>query len=74
MKKTVLITGAARGIGASCAELFAKNGYRVAINYFKSKLKAEALLEKISESDTNRVVRIHAKGAIKAFQKASEET
>ena len=29
------------------------------------------LLEKISESDTNRVVRIHAKGAIKAFQKAS---
>ena len=32
------------------------------------------LLEKISESDTNRVVRIHAKGAIKAFQKASEET
>ena len=49
MKKTVLITGAARGIGASCAKLFAKKGYRVAINYFKSKLKAEALLEKINQ-------------------------
>ena len=28
------------------------------------------LLSKISETDTNRVVRIHSKGAIKAFQKA----
>ena len=28
------------------------------------------LLSKISESDSNRVVRIHSKGAIKAFQKA----
>ena len=30
------------------------------------------LLSKISESDTNRVVKIHSKGAIKAFQKASK--
>jgi HEAT repeat protein len=29
------------------------------------------LLSKISESDTNRVVKIHSKGAIKAFQKTS---
>ncbi len=29
------------------------------------------LLSKISESDSNRVVRIHSKGAIKAFQKAT---
>ena len=28
------------------------------------------LLSKISESDTNRVVKIHSKGAIKAFQKS----
>ena len=28
------------------------------------------LLSKISESDTNQIVRIHSKGAIKAFQKA----
>lgn len=30
------------------------------------------LLSKISETDTNRVVRIHSKGAIKAFQKAKK--
>ena len=29
------------------------------------------LLSRISESDTNRVVKIHSKGAIKAFQKSS---
>ncbi|WP_022933061.1 sister chromatid cohesion protein PDS5 [Treponema bryantii] len=29
------------------------------------------LLSKISENDSNRVVRIHSKGAIKAFQKAT---
>ena len=29
--KTVLITGAARGIGASCAELFAKNGWKITV-------------------------------------------
>ena len=29
------------------------------------------LLSKISESDSNRVVKIHSKGAIKAFQKSS---
>lgn len=29
------------------------------------------LLSKISETDTNKVVQIHSKGAIKAFQKAS---
>lgn len=31
--KTVIITGASRGIGAETARLFAKNGYHVVVNY-----------------------------------------
>lgn len=33
MKKTILITGGGRGIGAACARLAAEQGYRVCINY-----------------------------------------
>ncbi len=45
--KTVLITGASRGIGAAVAREFAQNGYRVIINYNKSKEKALLLAEEI---------------------------
>lgn len=47
MKKTVLITGASRGIGAACARLFAYHGCRVAINYHQSQVKAEMLCKEI---------------------------
>ena len=45
MKKTALITGASRGIGAATAVAFAREGYRVVINYLTqheaaAKLKA----------------------------------
>lgn len=53
MNKTVLITGAAKGIGAACAKLFAKNGYNVAINYNTSKTKAFELTEKLSKEGAN---------------------
>ena len=42
-QKVVLITGASRGIGASAAKEFARNGYNVVINYFNSKEKALSL-------------------------------
>lgn len=47
MKRTVLITGGAGGIGAACARKFALNGYFVAINYFKSEKEAVALQNEI---------------------------
>lgn len=47
MQKTVLITGASRGIGAQCAKTFAKDGFNVAINYFKSQPQAQKLKEEI---------------------------
>lgn len=45
MKKTVIITGASRGIGAQTAREFAKSGYNVVINYFKSEKEAFSLAE-----------------------------
>ena len=48
--KTVLITGAGRGIGATLALMFAQNNYNVIINYHKSKKEALALEQKIKET------------------------
>jgi 3-oxoacyl-[acyl-carrier protein] reductase len=45
--KVVLITGAARGIGAFIASRFADTGYRVVINYAHGKDIATALVEEI---------------------------
>ena len=45
--KVVLITGGSRGIGSSTAEIFAKNGYNVVINYNKSLDEAIKLKEKL---------------------------
>lgn len=49
MKKTVLITGASRGIGKAAAETFAKAGYDAALNYNKSEAAAEALCRELEK-------------------------
>ena len=43
MKKTALITGSSRGIGAATARALAEAGYAVCINYLEQREKAEAL-------------------------------
>ena len=45
--KTVLITGASRGIGQAVARKFAKNGYNVVVNYYQSRTKAEKLANEL---------------------------
>lgn len=46
MAKTVLITGASRGIGAATAEIFSDNGYNVIINYNKNHERAKQIASK----------------------------
>lgn len=48
--RTVLITGASRGIGRACAEYFAKNGWRVVINYNNSEAAAQSLAQTINQN------------------------
>ena len=54
--KTILITGASRGIGREIAKLFAKKGYNVAINYNKSIDKAKSLYEEIVSLNANAIL------------------
>lgn len=53
MAKTVLITGASKGIGAATAALFAKKGYNTVIGYNRSNAEAEALTRKLQSLGCN---------------------
>ncbi len=46
-KGTVLVTGASRGIGRAAALLFAREGFRVAVNYNRSEQAARAVVGEI---------------------------
>jgi len=45
---TILITGAGRGIGRQMAMSFAKKGWNVAVNYYKSEEQAKSLVREIT--------------------------
>lgn len=48
MSRTIVVTGASRGIGAGIVTLAARNGYSVCVNYETSASAAEELLTKVS--------------------------
>lgn len=56
MRKVILVTGSAKGIGASLIEKFAKNNYDVVINYNKSEDEARKLQNKISKYNINSLL------------------
>jgi len=56
MKKTVIITGASKGIGAATAILFAQKGYNVVINYNSSFQSADILCRSLVENGFSAVL------------------
>lgn len=55
MKKTVLITGSSRGIGAATALKFGDMGFNVVINYNKSEKEALEVLEKLRGKNVSAI-------------------
>lgn len=55
MGKTVLVTGASRGIGHHIARLFAENGYNVAINYNKNRDAAHLLQQELQQANYSAI-------------------
>lgn len=49
MKKTVLITGASKGLGASIAKIFAQNNHNIILNYNNSEEEALKLTEELKQ-------------------------
>lgn len=56
--KTVVVTGASRGIGRAVAKEFANNGYNVVICYNKSVSDAQQLLNEVSQTTRAIAVKV----------------
>lgn len=59
-KKTVIITGSSRGIGAATAEYFASKNYNVVINYVTNKERAEELKNKLISTYNIEAITVQA--------------
>ncbi len=67
MNKTVLITGAAGGIGEALCRRFAKEGYDIILHYFSSEKRAMSLRDELEKQYGVKVT------AVKADLRSSEE-
>jgi 3-oxoacyl-[acyl-carrier protein] reductase len=56
MPKTVLITGASRGVGAASAKLFAKHGFDVVLNCSSTKVDAEKIAKECKKNGIRTLV------------------
>ena len=65
LPKTILITGASRGIGAATALLAAKQGYAVAINYASNSQAADEVVRQI-RADGGQAISVQADVALEA--------
>jgi NAD(P)-dependent dehydrogenase (short-subunit alcohol dehydrogenase family) len=63
--KTVLITGASRGIGRACALLAAENGWSVGVNYREDSKAADAVVDTIAK-DGGRAVALRGDVSVEA--------
>ncbi len=60
MKKTVLVTGGSRGLGASIARVFAQYNYNVIINYKESDILANNLKKELESNYNVEVLLVRA--------------
>lgn len=71
--KTMIVTGASRGIGAATAVLAAANGFAVVVNYRNNKAAAEKVVQEITAND-GKAIAIQAdiskeQDVVKLFEK-----
>lgn len=64
-RKTIIITGGSRGIGAAIARLAAADGYAVCISYLKNKAAADSVVDDIAR-DGGEAMAVMADVAIEA--------
>src|SRR5687768_3602630 len=72
-RRTVLVTGAGRGIGRSSALAFAKAGFDVAVNYSRSESAARAVAEEAERAGAKTLVvkaDVADEGAVRAMADA----
>ena len=53
MKKTVIVTGGSRGIGAAIVNLLAREDYNIVLNYNKSEEVAKKMQEEFTSQGKN---------------------